>query len=85
ITGTGQLIGGVFWKKISSKTAYLERIVIHENYRKRQLARRLLNELFQRLKDRRIKYITVGFFQARLFYNIGFKIDKRFGGLVKEI
>jgi long-subunit acyl-CoA synthetase (AMP-forming)/GNAT superfamily N-acetyltransferase len=85
ITGTGQLIGGVFWKKISSKAAYLERIVIHENFRKRQLARRLLNELFQRLKDRRLKYITVGFFQARLFYNIGFKINKRFGGLVKEI
>jgi long-subunit acyl-CoA synthetase (AMP-forming) len=85
ITGTGQLIGGVFWKKISPNTSYLERIVIHEKYRKRQLARRLLNELFQRLRDRRMKYITVGFFQARLFYNIGFKIDKRFGGLVKEI
>ncbi|NHZ86978.1 MAG: GNAT family N-acetyltransferase, partial [Planctomycetia bacterium] len=80
-----QLIGGVYWIKTDEKTTYLERIVIHPKYRKRYLSSILLDELFNRLKNKRYKYITVGYFQAGLFYNKGFHIDKRFGGLVKDL
>jgi len=80
-----QLIGGVFWKKIDEKTTYLERIVIHPKYRKRHLSSMLLDELFNRLKNKRYSNISVGFFQAGLFYNKGFIIDKQFGGLVKKL
>lgn len=80
-----QLIGGVYWKKVDDKIAYLERIVIHPKYRKRHLGSHLLDELFNRLKNKRYLFITVGFFQAGLFYNKGFHIDKRFGGLVKKL
>ena len=85
INYSNQLIGGVYWNKIDDKTAYLERIVIAPKYRKRQLSSLLLDELFARLKDKQFNYITVGFFQAGLFYNKGFYIDKRFGGLVKDL
>lgn len=85
INSTNQLIGGVYWIKVDEKTTYLERIVIHPKYRKRHLSSILLDELFNRLKNKRYKYITVGYFQAGLFYNKGFHIDKRFGGLVKDL
>ncbi len=85
INSTNQLIGGVYWIKTDEKCAYLERIVIHPKYRKRYLSSILLDELFNRLKNKRYKYITVGYFQAGLFYNKGFNIDKRFGGLVKKL
>jgi len=80
-----QIIGGVYYIKTDEKTAYLERIVIIPKYRKRNLSSILLNELFNRLKNKQYKYISVGYFQAGLFYNKGFIIDKRFGGLVKEL
>ena len=85
INSTNQLIGGVYWIKTDEKCAYLERIVIHPKYRKRHLSSILLEELFNRLKNKQYKYITVGYFQAGLFYNKGFHIDKRFGGLVKNL
>jgi len=80
-----QLIGGVYWKKVDNDVAYLERIVIHPNYRKRYLSSHLLDEMFNRLKNKRYTHVTVGYFQAGLFYNKGFHIDKQFGGLVKKL
>ena len=85
INSANQLIGGVYWIRTDEKSVYLERIVIHTIYQKRHLSSILLDELFNRLKNKRYKYITVGFFQAGLFYNKGFNIDKRFGGLVKKL
>ena len=85
INSINQLIGGVYWIKTDEKCAYLERIVVKPKYRKRYLSSILLDELFNRLKNKRYKYITVGYFQAGLFYNKGFHIDKRFGGLVKDL
>ena len=40
---------------------------------------------FNRLKSRRIQYVIAGFFQEDFFYKHGFKIDRNFGGLVKNI
>jgi N-acetylglutamate synthase-like GNAT family acetyltransferase len=85
INNNDQLIGGVFWKKSEQKLAYLERIVIHQDYRNRRLSSHLLDELFSRLRDKHYEYVNVGFFQARLFYNKGFSINRRFGGLVKPL
>ncbi|MBU0528522.1 GNAT family N-acetyltransferase, partial [bacterium] len=85
INSANQLIGGVYWIKTDDYCAYLERIAVHPKYQKRHLSSMLLDELFNRLKNKRYKYITVGYFQAGLFYNKGFHIDKRFGGLVKDL
>ncbi|HIA30741.1 MAG TPA: N-acetyltransferase [Candidatus Marinimicrobia bacterium] len=79
------MVGGVYWKKTEEKTAYIEKIVIRYPYRKKHLSLKLLEELFNRLRDQRYKYVTIGFFQAGLFYKLGFQINRKFGGLVKEL
>ncbi len=79
------LVGGIYWKEINPQIAYIEKIVVRPTYRKRLLSTQLLNELFNRLRNRRYEFVTVGFFQAGLFYKHGFKIDKKFGGLVKSL
>ncbi|RMF08338.1 MAG: GNAT family N-acetyltransferase, partial [Candidatus Neomarinimicrobiota bacterium] len=79
------VIGGVYWKPNGIDTAYIERVVISHHYRKQHLSTRLLEELFNRLRDKSYRYVTVGFFQAGLFYKLGFMVNKDFGGLVKPL
>ena len=81
-----RLIGGVYWK-LSKKdnVVHFEWIVIRSKYRKKELSKRLMEELFSRLKNKGIKYIVAGFFQEDFFYKHGFKINRNFGGLVKDI
>jgi GNAT superfamily N-acetyltransferase len=81
----GHVVGGVFWKPLNGTTAYLERVVIARHFRKRNLSTLLLEELFNRLRERGFTHLTVGFFQAELFYHHGFQIDEKFGGLVKKL
>ena len=79
------LVGGLFWKEIGRKIAHLEKIVIAPNYQKNHLSIRLTEELFSRLRLKNFEYLTVGFFQSGLFYRLGFKINQKFGGLVKQL
>ena len=44
-----------------------------------------MDELMSRLRNKGVQYVIVGFFQEEFFYKHGFKIDKNFGGLVKDI
>ncbi len=77
------LAGGVYWKDNGSGIAHLEKVVIAPHYRRRNLSIILIEELFHRLKPQ-FNHLTVGFFQAGLFYKLGFQIDKKYGGLVKH-
>ena len=49
------------------------------------LSVKLIEELYQRLKIKKFKYVTVGFFKSELFYKLGFEINQKFGGLVKRL
>ena len=81
-----RLVGGVYWKKSKKDTiVHFEWIVIRSNYRKKDLSNRLMDELFIRLKNKGIQHVIAGFFQEEFFYKHGFKIDRNFGGLVKNI
>ncbi|MFL3028067.1 MAG: GNAT family N-acetyltransferase [Candidatus Neomarinimicrobiota bacterium] len=81
-----RLVGGVYWKQsIKDTIAHFEWIVIRSKYRKKDLSNRLMNELFSRLRNKGIQYVIAGFFQEDFFYKYGFKIDRNFGGLVKNI
>ena len=79
------LVGGVFWKKTSKNISHLEKIVIIPDYQGRYLSIKLIEELYQRLKIKKFKYVTVGFFKSELFYKLGFEINQKFGGLVKRL
>tara|TARA_Y100000590_G_scaffold15958_4_gene19276 strand:- start:333 stop:4823 length:4491 start_codon:yes stop_codon:yes gene_type:complete len=79
------IAGGVFWKKTGPAIAHLEKVVIAPHYQKSNLSIRVVEELFKRLRLKKYKFLTVGFFQSGLFYKLGFEIDQKFGGLVKKL
>ena len=81
----GALAGGLFWKKTGRKIAHLEKIVIALHYQKSHLSIRMTEELFSRLRLNNFEYLTVVFLQSGLFYRLGFKINQKFGGLVKKL
>ena len=79
------LVGGVFWRSTGPGIVHLEKIILTQKYRNKNLSIKLIQDLFQRLKIKKIKFLTVGFFQSGLFYKLGFKINQKFGGLVKKL
>ena len=81
-----RLVGGVYWKQSKKDTiVHFEWIVIRSKYRNKDLSNRLMDELFSRLRNKGIQFVIAGFFQEDFFYKHGFKIDRNFGGLVKNI
>ena len=81
----GQLIGGIFYKPIEKDTIHLDKIVVERYYRKKGVSDGLLNEFFKRMKVENYKYITTGFFRPEYFYRFGFKIERKYAGLVKSL
>ena len=80
-----RIAGGLYWKKIDEKKIHLEWVAIKQKYQKISLSKRLMSDFFKRKKHQGIKNITVGFYAEDFFTKHGFKLDKRFGGMVKEI
>ena len=81
-----QLIGGMFYEiEEDGKSAHLEKIVVAERYRKQGVANGLMHEMFNRLKAAGVEAVTTGFFRPEYFYSFGFKIEKRYAGLVKPL
>jgi long-chain acyl-CoA synthetase len=63
----------------------MDKIVVSNRYRRKGISDRLMNELFNRLKSAKIKFVTTGFFRPEYFYRFGFKIEKKYSGLVKNL
>lgn len=81
-----QIIGGIYYTvEESGASAHLEKIVVAEPYRRKGVAGGLMRELFNRLRAAGIKTLTTGFFRPEYFYSYGFKIERRYAGLVKEL
>jgi GNAT superfamily N-acetyltransferase len=81
-----QLIGGVYYEiEEGSQSAHLEKIVVSEPYRRKGVADGLMKEFFNRLRAAGVKTVTTGFFRPQYFYAYGFKIEKRYAGLVKSL
>jgi GNAT superfamily N-acetyltransferase len=81
-----QLIGGIFYTvNEGDASAHLEKIVVAEPYRRKGVADGLMKQLFNRLRAAGIKTLTTGFFRPEYFYAYGFKIERRYAGLVKNL
>ena len=63
----------------------MDKIVVSERYRRLGISDKLMNELFNRLLAEKIDFVTTGFFRPEYFYKFGFKIEKKYTGLVKEL
>ena len=81
----GFIIGGTFYYRSDEDTVHMEKIVVSNRYRRKGISEGLMNELFSRVKSDNIKFITTGFFRPEYFYRFGFKIERKYSGLVKEL
>jgi GNAT superfamily N-acetyltransferase len=81
-----QIIGGIFYEmKDEGETGHLEKIVVAESYRRKGVADGLMHEFFNRLRAAGARRVTTGFFRPEYFYSYGFKIERKYAGLVKEL
>ena len=86
VNDRGILIGGIFYElEDEGRSAHLEKIVVAERLRKKGVADGLMKEFFNRVRAAGAKTATTGFFRPEYFYAYGFKIEKRYAGLVKEL
>jgi len=81
----GFIIGGLFYELKDEQTAHMEKIVVSSRYRKTGISENLMNEFLKRLKSEHIRNVTTGFFRPEYFYKFGFKVEKKYSGLVKEL
>lgn len=82
----GHLIGGLYYDFDDDQArAHLEKIVVDERYRKLGVADSLMRELFSRLGAQGAKVITTGFYRPSYFYRHGFRVERRYAGLVRTL
>ncbi|MCG8605452.1 GNAT family N-acetyltransferase, partial [bacterium] len=79
------VVGGLFYRRILDTTVHLEKIVVAPTHRKHGISDGLLNEFFNRLQNEGVRIVTVGFLRPEFFYRFGFKIDHRYGNMVKRL
>jgi len=80
-----RLVGGLYWKNIEKHIIHLEWVAIRKKYQRIALSKRLMNDFFKRMKHKSIQIITVGFYAEKFFFKHGFKINKKYGGMVKRL
>ena len=80
-----RLVGGLYWRNTIQNRIHLEWIVIRERYQNLSLSKRMLDDFYERMRNRGIQIITVGFYLERFFFKQGFEIDSHYGGLVKKL
>jgi hypothetical protein len=85
INERNQLIGGLYFSKIARETVHIEKIVVADFYRKKGVSDGILKEFFQRMKNEHYEFVTTGFFRPEYFYRFGFKIERKYAGLVKKL
>jgi predicted N-acetyltransferase YhbS len=81
-----QIVGGIYYEvEEDGSSAHLEKIVVAEAYRRKGVADGLMHEFLNRLRSAGVRAVTTGFFRPGYFYKFGFRIEKRYAGLVKSL
>ncbi|MCW8814140.1 MAG: GNAT family N-acetyltransferase, partial [Chlorobium sp.] len=81
----GFIIGGLFYERTDEQTAHMEKIVVSNRYRRKGISESIMNEFLKRLKSEHTSYVTTGFFRPEYFYKFGFKVEKKYSGLVLDL
>ena len=79
-----QVIGGLFYRPVDKQHVHLEKIVVDARFRRKTISDGLMNEFFNRIQSKGAKIVTVGYLRPEYFYKFGFKIDQRYGNMVKR-
>ncbi len=85
VSERGFIIGGLYYYNFSDDIVQMEKIVVSNRYRRKGVSEALMNEFFHRAKDEGYNYVTTGFYRPEYFYRFGFKIEKKYSGLVKKL
>jgi long-subunit acyl-CoA synthetase (AMP-forming)/GNAT superfamily N-acetyltransferase len=86
INDRSQLVAGIYYEiEEDGLSAHLEKIVVADPYRRKGVADGVMKEFFNRLRAAGVKTVTTGFFRPEYFYSYGFRIEKRYAGLVKSL
>lgn len=85
VSGRGHIVGGLFFSYLDKQTVYMEKVVVANRYRRKGISEGLMNEFFQRMHGEHINMLTTGFFRPEYFYRFGFKVERKYSGLVKRL
>jgi len=85
ISERGHIIGGLFYSYIDNQTVYMEKIVVSNRYRRKGISDGIMQEFFNRMRSEHIEMVTTGFFRPEYFYRFGFKVERKYSGLVKNL
>ena len=85
VSERGHVIGGLFYSYIEEKMVYMEKIVVSGHFRRKGISEGLMHEFFNRMRGERMQRVTTGFFRPEYFYRFGFKIERKYAGLVKDL
>ena len=80
-----QIIGGVVYHKLDPTAVFLDGIVVTQALAERGIAAAILQDFCTRLKTAGYETIKTHFFLRRFYQKHGFRIDQRWGGLVRHI
>jgi GNAT superfamily N-acetyltransferase len=78
-----QIIGGVVFRQLDDEVVFLDGIVVAQAQAERGIARAILADFCTRLAALGIKTIKTHFFLRRFYQKHGFRVDERWGGLVR--
>ena len=85
VSERGHVIGGLFYSYLDEKTVYMEKIVVSRHFRRKGISEGIMHEFFERMSGERMQRVTTGFFRPEYFYRFGFKIERKYAGLVKDL
>ncbi|MEN8005775.1 MAG: GNAT family N-acetyltransferase [Candidatus Krumholzibacteriota bacterium] len=78
-----QIIGGVVYRMLDDEAVFLDGIVVNQALAERGIARAILADFCTRLTALGVKTIKTHFFLRRFYQKHGFRVDERWGGLVR--
>jgi long-chain acyl-CoA synthetase len=78
-----QIIGGAVYRLLEDKVVFLDGIVVTKALAERGIAWAVLDDFVTRMTSRRYKVIKTHFFLRRFYQQHGFRLDNRWGGLVR--
>ncbi len=80
-----QIIGGVCYRYEENGVVHLDGIAVSLPLKGKSIKSSILEDFCVRLSGSGIKYVKTHFFHRRFYQNHGFKVDKKWGGLIRYV